>query len=379
VLVAAHLVTLADPLDGRELHRAPVHGVRAAGLEEASVRPVAGTGSGTGYADERVAAGHLGDRLDEAARVRMGRAVVERFTRALLDDAACVHDRHAARQRSHDGQVVAHVEGRDPVHAAEVADSVEDVRLRRDVEPGRGLVEDDHAGPAREGHRQADPLLLPARELVRIAGEETIVPREQHLVEHLPEPLPPFLRGGAEPVRRERLLELGADADRRVQSRGRILRDVGNGPSPQSAQYGGGLLQDLPPLDENPPAGDPGAAPRVPHESEPYGRLAGARLAHEAEHLAPCDLEGDLVDDVDALLHHLDSEVVDLDDGGGVLAHSARPRSIPMEARENPSPTRLVPIVRSPMAITGITTPQGWISRPRRFSLIMSPQSAAGG
>ena len=29
------------------------------------------------------------------------------------------------------------------------------------------------------------------------------------------------------------------------------------------------------------------------------------------------------------------------------------------------------------MAITGITTPQGWISRPRRFSLIMSPQSAA--
>ncbi len=31
------------------------------------------------------------------------------------------------------------------------------------------------------------------------------------------------------------------------------------------------------------------------------------------------------------------------------------------------------------MAITGMTTPQGWISRPRRFSLIISPQSAAGG
>jgi len=32
--------------------------------------------------------------------------------------------------------------------------------LRRHVEPGRRLVEHDHARPTRERHRKADPLLL---------------------------------------------------------------------------------------------------------------------------------------------------------------------------------------------------------------------------
>src|SRR5205823_11080345 len=43
------------------------------------------------------------------------------------------------------------------------------------------------------------------------------------------------------------------------------------------------------------------------------------------------------------------------------------------------SPIRLVPIVRSAIAITGITTPHGWTVRAMRFSLIIRPQSARGG
>ena len=177
-----------------ELLRAALDGVRAARLEEAPARPVPGTRSGTGYADERMVPRHLGNRFDQPARIRVRRPVVERLSRTELDDAARVHDRDAAREGSHDGQVVAHVEGRNAVDVAEVADGVEDVRLRRDVESRRRLVEDDHARAACESHRQADALLLAARELVWIACKETLVARKKHLVEHLGQSFAPLLR-----------------------------------------------------------------------------------------------------------------------------------------------------------------------------------------
>ena len=44
-----------------------------------------------------------------------------------------------------------------------------------------------------------------------------------------------------------------------------------------------------------------------------------------------------------------------------------------------PSAIRLVPTVKIPMMITGASTPQGWTSSASRFSLIITPQSAAPG
>ena len=73
-----------------------------------------------------------------------------------------------------DGEVVADVERRDAVRVAEVAHGAQHVRLRRHVEAGGRLVEHDHARPAREGHREADALLLAARELVRVAAQELV-------------------------------------------------------------------------------------------------------------------------------------------------------------------------------------------------------------
>ncbi len=226
------------------MHRSTAYVQR--GAKKHPLGPVAGAGSGSGYADERVAARHLRDRLDEAARVRMGCRVVERVPGAQLDDAARVHDRDAARERSHDGEVVAHVERRDAMDAAEVAHGVEHVRLRRDVEPGSRLVEHDHAGAAGERHRQPDALLLAARELVGIAGEKALVAREEHLVEHLVEPLAPLLPGRSVAVRRKRLLELAADPDRRVERRGGILGNVGDRSPSERADLVRGQLQDLP-------------------------------------------------------------------------------------------------------------------------------------
>src|SRR6202008_1209687 len=109
-------------------------------------------------------------------------------------------------------------------------------------------------------------------------------------------------------------------------------------------------------------------------------RLARARLPDEAEPLAGPDAEGDAVDDVlVASVFDLDAQVDDLECGRRAHSPPVLPRSMPIAARASPAPTRLVPIVRSAMAITGRMTGHGWIVSPFWFSLIISPQSAAGG
>src|SRR5204863_3636336 len=104
-----------------------------------------------------------------------------------------------------DGKVVADVKGGDAVSAAEIAYRREDVRLGRDVQARRRLVEDDDPWPAGECHGQPDPLLLPAGQLVRVAAKKRVVVRKEHLVEHLDEAVSPLLPGGAEAVRDQRL------------------------------------------------------------------------------------------------------------------------------------------------------------------------------
>ena len=108
----------------------------------------------------------------------------------------------------------------------------------------------------------------------------------------------------------------------------------------------------------------------------PDGRLAGAGLADEAEHLAGRDLERDLVDDVGArpMSSTRRSRTSTARRGSSVPLPSR-----PIAARAMPSVTRLVPTVSRPMASTGSSTAHGWTVIESRFSLIISPQSAVGG
>src|SRR5918992_737627 len=113
---------------------------------------------------------------------------------------------------------------------------------------------------------------------------------------------------------------------------------------------------------------------------EPHRRLARSGFAHETEHLARVDVERDLVHDVDVFALELDTKTFDFQRARARHPGPRPPRSIPIAALAKPSPTRLVPIVSRPIAVTGSTTPHGWpASSPCRFSLIMRPQSAAGG
>ena len=65
--------------------------------------------------------------------------------------------------------VVGHVDGRDPELALDRADLVAQRDADLGVERGQGLVEQQHLRLDGERPRERDPLLLAARQLVRVA------------------------------------------------------------------------------------------------------------------------------------------------------------------------------------------------------------------
>src|SRR5262249_26944115 len=237
----------------------------------------------------------------------------------------------------------------------------------------------------REGHREPDPLLLATGELVRVTLEEGAVTGERALPHHPRD----TLGNGAVPVtsvRLDYLPELEADPQRRVQRRGRVLRDIGDERAPQTPEL---LLierEDVVVTEQHRPARDPQAAPGVAEQRQPDCGLAGPGLAHHPENLTSCDPERHLADDRCAGGFDLDLQVTDGDRGHGGFgrlpgqlgrAHSSpRARSMPAAVRAMPSPIRPVPSVSSAMAMIGATAPQGWTTSTNWFCLIMVPQFA---
>ena len=110
----------------------------------------------------------IGDRVDQAARVRVRRPLVDVVGRADLDELAEVHDADRVGQVLDDGEVVRDDDVGQLVHPLQLAHQVEDLRLDRDVECRDGLVGDDQLRVQRERPGQPDALALPARELVRV-------------------------------------------------------------------------------------------------------------------------------------------------------------------------------------------------------------------
>ena len=95
--------------------------------------------------------------------------LVERLRVADLDDAAEVHDRDPVGDLADHREVVRDEDVGEVELALEVLEQVEDLRLHRDVERRHRLVADDQLRLQRERARDADPLALAARELVRVA------------------------------------------------------------------------------------------------------------------------------------------------------------------------------------------------------------------
>ena len=242
-----------------------------------------------------------------------------------LGDLAEVHHHHPVGDVPDDVQVVRDEDVGEPEVALQVLEQVEDLRLHRHVEGGDRLVADDQLRVDGERARDADPLALPAGELVR---EAVVVLRVEadDLEQLLDAALD--LRVGADLVHLERLGDDEADALALVQARVRVLEDH-HQLAADRAHVGPVQVRDVAAVE-----GDP-AARRIEqaHQAARHRRLAAARLADDAERLTLLDGEADPVDGLDArdlLLEDdpaRDREVLDevLDDEQVVAAPCRRP------------------------------------------------------
>ena len=157
----------------------------------------------------------------------MARTLEDVVDQAALKRHAAVHDLHAVAQAGDNAQVVADKHDAHALLVAQAAQQVENLRLNGDVEGGGGLVGDEQARLAAQGHGDEHALAHAAGELVRVAVEALCGRRDAHLVEGVDG----FLtRGGAgeATVALEHLEEVFADRLDRVERGHGVLEDHGD-------------------------------------------------------------------------------------------------------------------------------------------------------
>ena len=119
------------------------------------------------------------------------------------------------------------------------------------------------------------------------------------------------------------------DLVRRVEACRRRLRDIGNAFSKQPAPRLRGRVDEIDAIKGNGPADNLASVAREAHRRQTERRFAGAGLADQPEHLAPLQVEADIVDDPDPrfLGKAVDFKVADTDKRvpGGHLDYSFRP------------------------------------------------------
>ena len=114
----------------------------------------------------------VGDRNRRQERLGIGveRRREDLLGRAHLDDMAEIHDGDPVGEIAHHRQIVADEHHRRLRFALQAHQELADRGLHRNVERRHRLVGDDDARPPGEGARNADALLLAARQLPRASG-----------------------------------------------------------------------------------------------------------------------------------------------------------------------------------------------------------------
>ena len=193
-----------------------------------------------------------------------------------FDDPAEVHDQHAMTDRAHDGEIVGNEDDRKPGLLLHVAQQPQYLLANRAVERRHGLVTDQHAGLEHERAGDSHALGLPARELVRIAPQETLI--ESHLFEHRDDARPALRGRAARLVHGERFRDDRLHPHLRVQGAHRVLEDELQIAPLRQRAGSHRSLQRLAGVDDT-PRGQRYEAKDGAHEAG----LAGPRLADDSE------------------------------------------------------------------------------------------------
>ena len=148
-------------------------GVAAAGMESAAGRRINGRRHVAGKAEPHHSG--FGIRHGHGGKKRLSVGVQRVFVKLVaggdFHEAAEVHDADAVADMPDDAEIVGNEEIGKSELFLEVLEKVDYLGLDRDVERGYRLVADDEFGVEGQRARKADPLALPAAELVGIAVE----------------------------------------------------------------------------------------------------------------------------------------------------------------------------------------------------------------
>src|SRR5713101_7325910 len=104
----------------------------------------------------------IGNRSQEIASILRLWRKQYLVRRSLLHNASRLHDDDTIAQKPHHVKVVGHEQIAHPERILEVLQQIEDERLHRHIERGRGLVLNDEIGVERNRPRDAAARLLSA-------------------------------------------------------------------------------------------------------------------------------------------------------------------------------------------------------------------------
>ena len=234
-----------------------------------------------------------GDRQEEPADIGMRRLLQHLARRALEHELPCVHDGDAVADSCDGAEIVAHIDHRRPGFGREVPQQLEDMGLRRDVEAGRRLVEQQHIRLARQRHGDRDSLLLTARELVGVARQQFLGLRKAHLPQQLDDARPPRLPCETG-VQGHRLLDLPANPRSRRQRLAGILRDQGELTAADALKGVLVHLEHIAPAKQGFAFEDAEAPLQVTQHGKHQGALAAPRFADQSNRFALADREIDV-------------------------------------------------------------------------------------
>ena len=327
----------ADPVDGEDRRR------------------IAG-----GAFDEPVA----GDALaHQAARIFLLRLLQDLPGVAELDDLAALEHHDAIGDLRDDREVVGYVQRRRAVLANEFAKRGEALDLRRHVERGGRLVEDQNVGLGDHRHRRHHALQLPAGDLMGIARADRLRARQIELPEKVD-------RLGARRLRRQHAVadrgfaHLLHQRVRRIERGGGALRDIGDLGPAQRAPLVGADRADVLVAEDDGAANDIAVAAGVAHRGQADRRLAGAEFADQADHLAALQGQRNVLDQHGALGGvgpHRDTHRANVENDRIVtrarlvlhaLAHAPSPWPLEWIASIQ-STTKLTPMVNAAIAPAG--------------------------
>ncbi len=281
----------------RLLDPAPIACVRAAGREAATRRDMKEIGWPSLDHLEAGVTGlrQLRDRVQQRLGVGHAHVGEERAGGGPLHDPSCVHHRDLVGARRHDPEVVRHEDHRHVPLALLRLEEIEDLGLDGHVERGGGLVGEQQLRAAGERHGDHHPLTHPARELVRVLAQPALGFGYADRAQQRKRALASAVARHVE-VLVDRFGDLVPDTHDRVQRVHRVLEHHRHLSAPIGPHLPGRQPGDLPTLEADRAVLLDAAARQQPDDRVGEHRLAGARLADQAQGPAPVEGERHAVD-----------------------------------------------------------------------------------